>query len=153
MSKKRKNKFNKFYNVNNSEFIDSAILNQQTFFDYLERFRRIALSIFEWVNLPKSMDSRFLERSLYLYGMASLLYDENYGFINTNCASNGNLNIYGLPTSLNCYSYEFNTSRKLYTGLNTEESKKDSCILVMNNWEKTPTVRFNGTFCISFIRS
>ena len=48
----------------NNKFIDSAIVNDSTYYDYLNRFKRIALSMFEWVNLPKSMDSRYLELCL-----------------------------------------------------------------------------------------
>ncbi len=70
---------------NNRNFIDSSILNDLTFIDYKNRFMKLAMSIFEWVNLPPSMNSRFLELSLYLYGMACLLKDKNYGFINTHC--------------------------------------------------------------------
>lgn len=125
--------------VNNIGFIDSALVNDATYFDYLERFKKIALSMFEWVNLPKSMNQRYLEECLYYKGQASLLYDENFGFINTQACSNGNINIYGLPSSLNCFSFNYNTNRKLYTGLPTNEEKNKSCILVMNNWERIPT--------------
>ena len=79
----------------NYKFEDSLIVNEATYVDYLNRFRRIALSIFEWVNLPKSMDARYLEQCLYYNGQASLLYDKNYGFINTKCAGSGYVNIEG----------------------------------------------------------
>lgn len=52
-------------NSNNLSFIDNAILNDLTFIDYFNRLSRIALSMFEWVNLPNSMDSRFLEKCLF----------------------------------------------------------------------------------------
>ena len=131
---------------NNYKFIDSAILNDATFNDYLERFKRVALSIFEWVNLPSSMSARWLERCLYYYGQATLLKDKKYGFINTKCTNSGDINIYGLPTYLNCFSYDYHENRRLYTGLNpllTDEEKEktqyDECILVMNNWERIST--------------
>lgn len=130
----------------NYKFEDSLIVNDATFIDYLNRFRRIALSIFEWVNLPKSMDARYLEQCLYYGGQATLLFDKKYGFINTKCAGSGNINIYGLPDKMNCYSYEYNSMRKLYVGLNPmfteaqkEQQKNYECILVMNNWDRTPT--------------
>lgn len=129
----------------NWEFIDPAVLNTATYNDYLARLRRIALSRFEWVNLPSSMDSFELEKSLFFHGMASFLKDENYGFINTNTSNNGYINIYGLPTSLNCWAFSFQTSRKLYTGLkaeNDEQQKdfeKNFAILVLNNIEREPT--------------
>lgn len=131
---------------NNASFLDNLLVNDLTYIDYLERFKKIALSIFEWVNLPTSMNSMWLEKCLYYNGQASLLKDKNYGFINTKCCTNGKLNIYGLPTSLHCYSFEYQTNRKLYTGLKEglTEAQKDymennECILVMNNWERTPT--------------
>lgn len=130
----------------NRVFKDSALINDLTYYDYLRRFKKVALSIFEWVNLPKSMDAKYLEKSLYYNGMATLLKDKNYGFINTNCSSAGDVNIYGLPTKLQCYSYSYNTMRTLYTGLNPNISEnrreylEDSqCILVQNDWEREPT--------------
>ena len=126
-------------------FLDSALMNSETYFDYVERFKKICLSMFEWVNLPESMNARYLEECLYYKGQAALLKDENYGFINTQCASNGYLNIYGLPSSLNCYSYQYNSIRNLYTGLEGTEDK--DCILVMNNWERIPTASTIELFC------
>ena len=130
----------------NYQFIDSATLNDSTYLDYLDRFKKVALSMFEWVNLPKSMNARWLEMCLYYKGQASLLKHTKYGFINTNCCSNGDLNIYGLPTRLNCYSFEFQEDRELYTGLNpldTDEEKEtnqyNQAILVQNNFESIPT--------------
>ena len=125
--------------INNSEFIDSAYVNNQTYLDYVNRFRQVALSQFEWINLPSSMNADFLEQCLYFFGQASLLKTKEYGFINTKCCSNGKINIYGLPSSLNCFSYEFQESRKLYTGLIPNQSEYEACILVKNNWEKLPT--------------
>lgn len=126
---------------NNYKFTDSLLLNDSTFEDYLLRFKRVALSIFEWVNLPSSMNQQWLEYCLYYDGIASLLFDEKYGFINTRCCSNGKINIYGLPTSLNCYSFEYQSYRRLFTGLlpDISENEDDQCILVQNNWDRLPT--------------
>ena len=125
--------------MNNIAFMDSMLINNQTYIDYLERFKKIALSMFEWVNLPESMNARYLEECLYYKGQAALLKDETKGFINTQSCSNGQINIYGLPTSLNCYSFGYQADRKLYTGLKDEKAQKDSCVLVMNTWQKVPT--------------
>lgn len=133
-----KNK-NKKFKVNNAEFLDSMLANDLTYFDYLERFKKIALSMFEWENLPKSMNERYLEECLYYKGQAALLKDKTLGFINTQCCSNGQINIYGLPTALNCFSFGYSEDRKLYTGLKDEKAENEDCILVMNNWECVPT--------------
>lgn len=123
----------------NNDFQDTMLLNDATYVDYLERLKKIALSIFEWTDLPDSMNSRYLEMCLYYTGKAGLLYDNDYGFINTQADSNGYINIYGLPTKLNCFSYSYNTSRKTYMGYNEKAKKDQEAILVLNNYEMLPT--------------
>lgn len=122
----------------NSEFEDAQLLNSTTYFDYLERMKKIALSMFEWQNLPDTMNARYLEMCLYYKGQAALLKDQNYGFINTQAADSGYINIYGLPTLINCYSYSYNSQRNLYVP-DSDDSEDDSCILVMNTFERVPT--------------
>ena len=126
---------------NNYNFLDNVVLNNSTFIDYLDRFRKIALSVFEWVNLPESMNAMWLEKCLYYEGQASLLFDKNRGgYINTKTCSNGYVNMYGLPSELHCYSFDYDTTRKLYTGIDNNKPKDETeCILVQNNWERIPT--------------
>lgn len=122
----------------NDSFEDAMLLNSQTYVDYLERMKKICLSMFEWVNLPDTMNSRFLEMCLYYKGQAALLYDEDYGFINTQAADSGYINIYGLPTKINCFSYSYNKMRELYIS-GTNLPAEEECILVMNNYQRVPT--------------
>lgn len=121
-----------------SEFRDALILNNETEKDYLYRMKKIMTSIFEWVNLPDSMNERYLEECLFYDGQAALLYDDNYGYINTRACDSGYINIYGLPTLIQCWSYSFNTRRSLYVPDSGEE-KNGECILVMNNRDRIPT--------------
>ena len=125
---------------------DAILINNATYFDYVERFKKIALSMFEWSNIPDSMDSRFLEKCLYYTGQAAMLYLEPYGYINTKSATAGNLNLYGLPTSIRCYSYgQINENRRVFYGRSTgsgdidPEDKNSEAILVLNDWEGVPT--------------
>lgn len=121
-------------------FKDAALVNDATYFDYLDRIKKIALSIFEWVNLPSGMDSRWLERCLYYKGQAAMLYDESKGgFINTSATAAGEINIYGIPTRINCYSYGYQSTRTTYTSGNDTQKPEQGCVLVMNNWERIPT--------------
>ena len=121
-----------------SKFQDALLLDNQTYLDYLERMKKICLSMFEWVNLPDTMNERYLEMCLYYKGQAALLYDEDYGFINTQAANSGYINIYGLPTKLNCFSFSYNKMRELYTP-NSDLPPEEECILVMNNYQRVPT--------------
>lgn len=128
---------------------DNIIINDATFIDYLQRFKKIALSMFEWTNLPTGMDSRFLERCLYYDGRASMLYNEEYGgFINLRASTSGDLNIYGLPTRINCYSYGAQSMRTVYYGDNNSQRKEDGCILVLNDWESVPTATTMELFAL-----
>lgn len=121
-------------------FRDAILLNNSTYIDYLERMKKIALSMFEWVNLPESMNARFLELCLYYKGQASIFYDEKYGgYVNTMASDGGYINIYGLPTQIMCYSYgNLNQRRNLYVP-SSGATKDEECILVMNNYERVPT--------------
>lgn len=132
----------------NNQFIDSMVINDLTYQDYLERFKQVVLSMFEWVNLPETMNAQYLERCLYYEGMATFLKSKSYGFINTKCADSGKVNIYGLPTQLNCYSYDFQEMRNLYTGLVNENSEYNNCILVQNNWDRIPTAQTMELFAL-----
>ena len=131
-------KKNKQIAFNNKDYVKMVFSNESAIDDYENRMMRICLSMFEWVNLPGSMNQRFLEKSLYFFGRASLLYTEKYGFINLNCTSDGFINLYDLPTKLNCYSHDLHFTRDLYTG-NTNKKKDKECILVLNNYDFLPT--------------
>lgn len=123
------------------KFAESLFMNNASYLDYLDRFRRIALARFEWINLPESMDSRWLELCLYNYGKASVLKDPEIGIINTKCTG-CNINMYGLPTDLRCFSYEYQTSRKLFTGINeiNGNDQLKEAVLVMNDIDMIPSI-------------
>ena len=126
----------------NYKFTDSLKVNDETYIDYLNRFKKICLSMFEWVNLPPTMNARWIERSLYYNGKCALFKDEKYGFINTQCSSAGYINIYGLPTQIECYSFSYNQRRFTYTGLTNKKKENlqdDHAVMVLNDWEGTPT--------------
>lgn len=130
-----KNRTNSRHNL----FKDAILLNTETYFDYLNRFKRIALSQFEWINLPSSMDERYLELSLYYMGRGAFLKDSSLGYLNTKVTGSSDINIYGLPNKLNCYSYSYNSMRDTYMGYDKDDKGDDKAIYVLNNWDRIPT--------------
>ena len=120
---------------------DNISYNYDTFIDYYNRMRKIALSMFEWTGLPDSMSSRFMERVLFEDGQASVLKDTSKGIIiNTRCADNGFINIYELPTQLNCFSVQFSEDRLVYNGIMNEKLNADTqAVHVLNDWDRLPT--------------
>lgn len=123
-----------------NQFKDAILINSDTYFDYLERFKKIATSLFEWKNIPESMDSRYLELCLYYMGKACILKDKDFGILNLRCASAGTINIYGIPTQLECWSYSYNTRRNTYQGyVGNEDDLNNLAVLIMNNNQMIPT--------------
>lgn len=111
-----------------TQFEEAAALNMAVFSDYYKRLRLLALSLFEWENLPESMNERFLEQCLYWYGKAAIVNDENLGIINTKCTPSESLNIYGEATEYHCYSTGYDANFPL-----------DDMVYVRNNLEALPT--------------
>jgi len=126
-----------------TKFKDYMYVNDDTYIDFLERLKKIAISMFEWVNLPSSMDARYLEYCLYYAGQAAMLKNDADIFINTRACSAGQLNIYELPTEINCYSVDFSVTKKQYDGFAINDinkiDPKDYCIYVLNNQNRCAT--------------
>lgn len=87
------------------------------------------------------MNGEFLERCLYEFGNASLLKTEEYGFVNAKAVTGGDLNIYMLPSSIECFSTDsFSKHRINYMGFkNEEDDEYKYAILVKNNPYMIPT--------------
>ena len=47
------------------EFEESAYKNNKLYLYYFNRLKELAISMFEWKNLPSSVDTRFLELTLF----------------------------------------------------------------------------------------
>lgn len=123
-----------------AKFKDYMYINDDTYIDYLERLKKIAISMFEWVNLPESCDERFLEFSLYYTGQAALLQNEDGVLINTKACTAGDINIYELPTSINCYSVGYNKTKKVYDGFVAEGvDPGEYAVHVLNNLNRCAT--------------
>ena len=110
------------------QFDETAALNNATYLDYYKRLRLLALSMFEWENLPDTMNARFLERCLYLYGIACFVNDDTLGLINLKCVPSDYLNVYEEAYKYNCYSINYN-----------KEFPLDEIVLVRNNLDTIPT--------------
>lgn len=143
-------KFKQPKNRNNQDVISADILNNFTFIDFFDRLKRVATSIFKWKNLPETMNERWLELCLFYKGMGGILKHDDYGIINTEASWSGNIDIYGLPTLVYCYSTSFFSEQRVrYDGkVSIEELSKiygiqndnlKEAILVMNNIDMQPT--------------
>lgn len=85
-------------------FYQSAYRNNRTYQQYYNRLTELALSMFEWKNLPKTVDPRFLEMCLFSDGMSVFFEDEELGFLALQCMIGGHLNVYRIPTERRAYA-------------------------------------------------
>ena len=54
--------------VSITEFENSLLLNNRTYYQYVDRLTELAISRFIWHNLPDTVDERYLELHLFLDG-------------------------------------------------------------------------------------
>lgn len=113
--------------VANSQFWESAIDNNASYMQYYYRLVELAISMFEWKNLPDSVDPRFLELSLFTEGQAVFFRDEELGFLGLRCATNGGFNVYRVPINRRAYADN---------GYNRQLTDKDS-VIIYNNYLRT----------------
>jgi len=90
----------------------SELQNVRTFDYYFNRLSNIALSIFEWENLPDTVDPRFLELSIYRNGMCLFFKDDAMDrFDALPCMIGGTFDTHNIPIlrrayAANGYQYE-----------------------------------------------
>ena len=89
---------------NKNQFSDMLTLKMRTWDYYWERLSNIALSVFEWKNLPDTVDPRFLELSIYRNGMCVFFKDPVMGYLALPCMIGGQFNVYNIPTQRTAYA-------------------------------------------------
>lgn len=109
---------------------ESAALNDKTYLDYYYRLTELAINMFEWKNLPPSVDERFLELTLYSTGMAIFFEDEVLSYLALTTAIGGNLDVYRIPTIRRAYATN---------GYNRELNNENS-VLIFNNFLRQPSM-------------
>lgn len=85
-------------------FCESAYMNNRTYLQYYNRLTELAISMFEWQNLPESVDARFLEMCLFSDGQCVFFEDEVLGYLGLQCMIGGKLNVYRVPIERTAYA-------------------------------------------------
>ena len=89
---------------NNKRDSEAIITNNIVFGHYYRRLKELALSMFEWKNLPDSVDSRFLEDCLFRDGFCVFFKDEVMGYLCLKTMIGGKLDVYNIPTTRKAYA-------------------------------------------------
>lgn len=109
--------------TNNTLFIESAIGNNQAYMTYYAQLLEIAISRFNWINLPDTVDARFLELALNTKGFALFFKDDEIGFLGMNTTIGGQLNNYNIPINRQAFASN---------GYKATRTIKDS-VIIWNN--------------------
>jgi hypothetical protein len=83
---------------------ESALLNNRTYLQYYNRLLELAINMYEWKNLPDTVDERFLELTLFSDGMAVYFRDEILGDLCLQTMIGGNLDVYRIPMERSAYA-------------------------------------------------
>ena len=122
-----------------TNFEDSLLGNNRSYGFYLERLTELAISMFEWKNLPESIDERFLEYILFSDGQAVFYKDKELGdYLALQVLVNGRLNVYRIPIkrrafAVNGYNYNLDI---------------DNSVIIYNNFLRTNSYRL----CVMFAK-
>ncbi len=124
------------------QFWDSANANAIAEQYYLSRLSELAMSMFKWKNMPDSIDTRFLEYTLFYEGAAVFFKDNDLTNRNMNkldrgkdgtylalqVVLGGDLNVYRIPN--NRKAYAVNTYNR--------QLDADNSIIIWNNLLRLP---------------
>ena len=109
------------------QFWESATVNKGTYIQYYNRLTELSTSMFDWRNVPDTIDVRFLELVLFTDGKAVFFKDEEIGYLALRCACNGPFNLYNIPINRRAYAAN---------GYNRQLDESNS-VIIYNNYLHT----------------
>lgn len=115
----------------NGLFEESALLNNVTYMQYFNRLTELAISMFEWQNLPPTVDPRYLELHLFKNGCMVYFNDEVIGNLCLDCLPNGSFDVYGNPVDRRAFS-SYNNYQKNLT--------EDDSVIIWNNYLRSNSI-------------
>lgn len=110
-----------------SMFCESSYMNNRTYLQYYNRLTELAISMFEWKNLPDTIDPRFLEMCLFSDGMCVFFKDDVLGYLALQVMIGGMLNVYRIPTDRTAYA----------TNGYQQKLNETNSIIIFNNYLHT----------------
>lgn len=113
-----------------TNFEESASMNNRMYGEYLTRLTELSVAMFEWKNLPDTVDPRFLELTLFSDGQAIFFQDEVLGYLALQCTVNGRLNVYRIPIKRRAYAVN---------GYQKQLNDKNS-VIIWNNYLHTNSI-------------
>ena len=121
---------------------EEIFLNSWTTIDYLNRLKEYALNMFEWINLPKTVDARFIELVLFEEGKINFFEDRLIGFLALRVNESGKQNVYNEFDKKHIYANN---------GFSRVRNLRNS-VTIYNNYLHTPTYTTVNLYAIRLAR-
>ena len=115
-----------------TNFETSLVGNMETYYHYIDRLTELSISMFEWVNLPDTVDERFMEMTLFQNGSAVFFEDDVLGKLVLPVSINGGFNVYKIPLRRRAYSVN---------GYQNSDLDINNSVIIYNNMIRTNSVR------------
>lgn len=123
--------------------------NRLTYNFYYDRLLEMSLSRYEWLNLPESVDARFLELTLFKNGLALFFDDDVLGMLALPVIISGPFNVYKIPIRRRAFtpgvSSVNETDKSTVSTYHAERTNKDS-VICYNNMLHSPSLNMCRMF-------
>lgn len=122
--------------IENAKYFTSV-----TYSTWFNRLYNIAISRFEWLNLPDTCNEKFIEQVLFFNGFMVGYKDTALNsFLIMPCTNNSVLDIFGYPAKVNAYGYNGYTAQNLtpYTITIGQEPARADAALLYANYSRCP---------------
>lgn len=135
--------FRELQNREQHQDFDNVIMNQNSYNVYLWRLLDIAMSVFEWKNLPTGVDPRMLEFWLLRDGFCAFIHEPDLaaaskeywtggkapeGYAVMQAMIGGHWDMYQYPTNIHAYSVN---------GLNFDMNEQNA-VIIFNSYLRVP---------------
>lgn len=131
------------------KWLAADAFNKLTYNFYYDRLLEMSLARYEWLNLPDSVDARFLELTLFKNGRALFFEDDVLGILALPVIINGPFNVYKIPIRRRAFtpgvSSVNETDKSTAVTYQAERTNKDS-VICYNNMLHSPSINMCRMF-------
>lgn len=116
----------------------SLTQNQLTVTNYYHWLKMLCMSMFEWTGLPETINTDYLEETLFETGKLIFFKDDVLGYLALRCVPQGTVNVYGEPTSYTVNVPGYQSKIKLV--------HRHNAVVIKNNQLAEPSMYMVGDF-------
>lgn len=124
-----------------SRYANSSQIEQVNGADYYAHYKwyleELAFQLFEWKNLPKSINPTYLEKTLHSHGYVGFYDDPSMEYIAVRGTFTGEINHYDEPTMFQATAQRYNKTFKVFNY--TSKPEKNMGVVIFNNARRKST--------------